>query len=56
MIGSSSVRRPERAGQLEPEVGRRGVDVALGKPEAEDVVGPERADADPGDDAGVHAS
>ncbi len=48
--------RAQVLGELEPEVGRRAADVALGQPQAEHPLRAHRAHADPGDDAGVDAA
>ena len=57
MIGSSTRARAERFARA-PGRGRRTslADVALGQAKAQHVLGPEGANADPRDDAGVDAA
>ena len=48
--------RAERLGELQADVGGLAGRVPLWKTKAQDVLRPEGPDADPGDDAGVHAA
>ena len=56
MIGSSTLRAPSVSRELEAEVGGGVADVALGKPQEQHLLGPERTDADARGDAGVDAA